>query len=333
MSWKSIASNNIVDVVAICEILDAYKENNGHLTHLAIIYTDLQNGGDILIADVLRRCTNLKQLRLPHCDLSNEQLLPVAEAIREHTSLEMLYLFGNSIGNDGCETFATLLEDENCNVHTISLWNNGIGLEGATALANGLARNNTLRKLYLDSNVVSDRSVEDIFSRVLCDTSSVSSIYSSNHTLEEVKLPPPSFRRRIGEQLAALLKLNTARNKSHVAIKKILTYHPNINMEPLFEWNMEGERERNLKALPYVIAWFERAGEAVANEELKALPSLPSWFDRAGGAVANEEGRESYNLDQRRLDTIYQFACAMPLLFVPASHIKEGNNKRKRGEN
>ena len=258
--------------------------------------------------------------------------MPIVEAIREHTSLEELNLCGNRIGNTGCVTIATLLQDPNCNLHTLNLFNNIIGLEGASALANGLVRNSTLRELNLSQNLT-DSSVEDIFSRVLCDTSSVSSIYSSNHTLEEVKLPPPSFRRRIGEQLAALLKLNTARNKSHVAIKKILTYHPNINMEPLFEWNMEGERERNLKALPYVIAWFERAGEAVANEELKALPSLPSWFDRAGGAVANEEGRESYNLDQRRLDTIYQFACAMPLLFVPASHIKEGNNKRKRGEN
>ena len=326
-------NTNIVDVMAIREILNAYQENNGHLTHLTLTQAHLENGGDRLIANTLRRCTNLKHLDLQHSNVSDEQLLPIIEAIREHTLLEMLYLDTNRIGNAGCGAIATLLGDTNCYLHTLGLWNNSIGYEGATALANGLARNNTLRKLYLDSNVVSDRSVEDIFSRVLCDTSSVSSIYSSNHTLEEVKLPPPSFRRRIGEQLAALLKLNTARNKSHVAIKKILTYHPNINMEPLFEWNMEGERERNLKALPYVIAWFERAGEAVANEELKALPSLPSWFDRAGGAVANEEGRESYNLDQRRLDTIYQFACAMPLLFVPASHIKEGNNKRKRGEN
>ena len=30
---------------------------------------------------------------------------------------------------------------------------------------------------------------------------------------------------------------------------------------------MEGEGERNLKALPHVVAWFERAGEAVADDE------------------------------------------------------------------
>ena len=105
----------------------------------------------------------------------------------------------------------------------------------------------------------------------------------------------------IGDEILSLLQLNEETNKSHVAIKKILKYHPNINMQPLFKWNMEGEGERNLKALPYVIAWFERAE-----------------------GVACEEGRESYNIDRRKLDTIYQFAKAMPLLFVPASHIKEG---------
>ena len=72
-------------------------------------------------------------------------------------------------------------------------------------------------------------------------------------------------------------------------------------MEPLFEWDMEGDGERNLKALPYVIAWFERAE----------------------GAIAEDEDEESYNLEQRKLDTIYQFACAMPLLFVPASGISK----------
>ena len=299
-------NTNIVDVMAIREILNAYQENNGHLTHLTLTQAHLENGGDRLIANTLRRCTNLKHLDLQHSNVSDEQLLPIIEAIREHTLLEMLYLDTNRIGNAGCGAIATLLGDTSCYLHTLGLWNNSIGYEGATALANGLARNNTLRKLYLDSNVVSDRSVEDIFSRVLCDTSSVSSIYSSNHTLGELKLS-----RRSGEQLRSLLELNENTNKSHVAIKKILTYHPNINMEPLFEWNVEGEAERNLKALPYVL----------------------SWFERAEGAIADEEGRESYNIERRKLDAFYQFAQAMPLLFVPASHTKEENNKRKRGDN
>ena len=67
--------------------------------------------------------------------------------------------------------------------------------------------------------------------------------------------------------------------------------------------NMEGDGERDLKALPYVVAWFDRAEEA----------------------VAGYEDVESYNIRAKMLSAIYQFACDMPLLFVPASH----NIKRK----
>ena len=39
---------------------------------------------------------------------------------------------------------------------------------------------------------------------------------------------------------------------------------------------------------------------------------------------------ESYNIGERKLSAIYQFAKAMPLLFVPVPHGKGGDNKRKR---
>ena len=81
--------------------------------------------------------------------------------------------------------------------------------------------------------------------------------------------------------------MNKGKNKSHVAIKKVLKYHPNTDMEPLFEWNTEGEGERDLKALPYV------------------LPYVVAWFERAGEAVADDEG-ESVVVDVRKLSAIYQ---------------------------
>ena len=112
------------------------------------------------------------------------------------------------------------------------------------------------------------------------------------------------FSRRRGDKLASLLKMNKCTDKSYVAIEKIRKHHPNIDMEPLFEWNMEGECERDLKALPYIVAWFERAQEAVAEEE---------------------EG--DFVVDVRKLTMIYQFATTMPLLFVPAY---QDAKKRKR---
>ena len=114
------------------------------------------------------------------------------------------------------------------------------------------------------------------------------------------------------DELDSLLHLNMNTNKSHVAIKKILQNHPYysnaLDMEPFFEWNMEGEGERDLKALPYVIAWFEKTTKAMVDAGM-------------GG---------TYDIKKRKLTAIYQFAQAMPVLFVPASHIKMDNKKRKR---
>ena len=109
--------------------------------------------------------------------------------------------------------------------------------------------------------------------------------------------------RENGQELESLLDINAETNKSHVAIRKILKYHPDIDMGPMFEWDAEGEQ--TLKALPFVVDWFERARVAVG---------------------------ESYHVEEKTLSAIFQFAKGMPLLFVPTSHIKVDNKKRKRGQ-
>ena len=298
------------------KILEAYQENN-NLTELSINNANLKNGGEHIIAQTLRRCTNLKRISLSMCIIINDdqtwsyindgQLLPIVEAVRGHRSLKILDLNNNRIGNAGCETIATLLRDSNSNINHIDLRNNDIDNEGVTTLANALLNNTKLRIFNLHGNPV-DQDVVDNFNKLLCNVSSIDSIYSSNHILENLG---PSILLGLDLKLTSLLKMNKGKNKSHVAIKKILKYHPNIDMEPLFEWNMEGDGERDLKALPYVVAWFDRAGEA----------------------VASDEGEDSYNIDGRKLSALYQFALAMPLLFVPTSHIEGVGTTQKKGDN
>ena len=197
---------------------------------------------------------------------------------------------GSNIGNAGCEALATLLIDPNCNLRALYLECNAITIEGATTIANNLTTNNKMKDLYLRGNQI-DRSIEDIFSNILCNTTSINAIYSSNHTLKTL-----SLGYRHGQHLASLLKLNKDTNKSHVAIKKILKYHPNIDVESLFEWDAEGEQ--TLKALPHVINWFERTKVAVADDG------------------------EEYGIEERKLSAIFQFAKAMPLLLEGISRIK-----------
>ena len=290
------------------ELLKSYQKINNNLTRLGINEVVLDNGGGDVITETLRWCRNLKTINLARNSITDKQLLPIVEAIKEvcDTSLENLYLHGNSVSNAGCHALATLLEDPHCSLQTLDLDENRINNEGATAIADSLVNNTKLQTLDLDRNPF-DSSAVGIFCTVLCDTSSVNDTYHSNHTLTELVLSDEQ-RGQHANLLSSIMRLNNGRNKSHVAINKILEYHPAIDMEPLFEWDAEGEQ--TLKALPYVIDWFERAEEAIAGA-----------FDR-----------EDYHVEEKKLSAIFLFAKAMPLLFVHPSNIKEESKKRKRND-
>ena len=298
---------NIAGWVVGQEILQTYQENNSHLTVLSIGHSNLQSGGDRVIGDTLSNCRNLKIVALNNCNITDAQLLTIVGAIRAHHRLEELGLGDNNIGNAGCDAIATLLADPNCNLRHLCLGHNAIAIEGSTAIFNSLTNNNKLWALRLHMNPI-NQSVQDVFCRVLCNNTSINDIYSSNHTLKTLDLG-----QQLGQQLRSLLIMNEGANKSHVAIRKILKYHPNIDMEPFFEWGMEEEGEHSLKALPYVMDWFERAEEAVADDD----------------ESSNSEGG-GYNIQGKKLSAIYDFSRAMPLLLEGISSMKVDSNKRKR---
>ena len=82
-----------------------------------------------------------------------------------------------------------------------------------------------------------------------------------------------------------------------------------ISSSSLSTYNESGHL--NPTRLSYVLAFFERA----------RAPYLLASFDIARAATAGDEA--SYDLEQRKLSAIYQFARAMPLLFVPANRDKK----------
>ena len=290
---------------AVHEILKAYHENNNVLAQLHIDHAGLQNGGHLAVAETLRCCTNLNYIKLS-CDINDEHMLPLVEALRRRLVLYRdrgleLDLSSNRIGNAGCNAIATLLEDTNRNLKYLSLSNNQIGDNGAITLANSLASNTKLKTLDLHQNTFNNQSyVSDTYERLLCDTSSISATYSSNHTLRTL-----TFSFRSTSECIYLLRLNRSdANISNVAIKKILLYHPNIDMEPLFELDEKGER--SLKGLPLIIDWFERAKEAVT------------------------DGRDEERIQQQKFSAIYQFALVMPELFIPTEYMKYIQRKRRK---
>ena len=297
------------------KILEAYQENSVNLTNISISNAaNLHNGGAVGITTALECCTNLESINLFNCNITAEQILPMVDAMKGLQSLEQLFLNDNRIGyrdalgvSIGCEALATLLKAANCNIHTLELRNNTITNEGAITIANSLANNTKLQKLDLSHNPIVLDSVWGKFSNALCNTSSVNDTYSSNHTLQTLRLNYCDISN-------SLLRLNKCTNKSHVAIKKIIKHHPDIDMEPLYGWNKDGEW--TLKSLPYVVAWFERACAAKAAEVDESR------------AFIRALGRDRIN--RRTLSSIYKFAKAMPMLFVPADHVKTDKKKRKR---
>ena len=293
-----------------CELLKAFQENNSNLTTLRIWACNIRNASErVIINTTLSSCTNIKRMYFNHNNMTDEQLLPMVEAIRGHRSLGTLSLNYNRFGNVGCQALASLLQDPSCNINTLDIHHNHINNEGAIAIANSLASNNKLMNLDITHNQMNDEyEVQEAFVKLLCNTTSINDIYSSNHTLIDHDVQ----RRQTQTHFSSLLQMNKCENKSHVAIIKILKFHPNIDIEPLFEWGSNDEK--NLMALPYVVAWFDKADEAVEMTR-DYLDKREDWLDKT---------------KERKLSAMYQFALAMPLMFIPASHIKTDDKKRKR---
>ena len=278
-------------------ILKAYQGNN--LTHLCIDAIGIQLGDIASITTTLKWCSNLNFINISNCSITDEKLLPMVEALVGHPSLYMLQLDENLIGNEGCEILSRLLDDPSSDLKFISLRSNNVGNQGAIAFANSLA-NAKLESLSLFNNPA-DISVDSAFSKALCDISSILNTYQSNHTFTQLYFeddylgadyPGESY----GEHLLSLLIMNEDKNKKHVTIRKILRYHTNMDMKSFFQLGSDDDEEKgNLKALPYLFAWFDRAREAVTKSD-------------------EEEG--GYTVEERKLSSIYQYVRAMPLRFV-----------------
>ena len=160
-----------------------------------------------------------------------------------------------------------------------------------------------------------------VFSELLCNNSSINSLHSSNHTIDQLIIP--GYR---AKHFRLLHHLNARTNKRHVAILKILRNIPNIDVSPLF--GVDSKDDLTLKSLPHVIAWFQRASEAVAFEEDEN--SSMASDDNIFGPDSEVEVNYDYRVEEKKLSAIYQFVRAMPLMFVPPSHIKVEDKKRKR---
>lgn len=223
------------------KILKTYQKNNS-LATLFIQSVTLRHAIDIsTITNTLTMSANLMVFSLIDCNINDMQLRPIVDALLGHPLLRSLSLDDNQITNVGCQTISELLQDPNSNLEDICLRSNDIRNDGAISFVNSLTNNNMFRELYLFDNEV-DISIEDAFSKALCDTSSINSTFDSNHTFIMLCLEDDNdwrnHRELYGDHLHSLLTMNECTNKKHVAMKKILQYHPNLDMAALFELDL-----------------------------------------------------------------------------------------------
>ena len=284
------------------DILQMYtqEKKKSQLISLSISNVTLKSGAEQIIASTFRSCTQLTNVRLSNSNITDEQLLPIIEAAREH--LEQLILDKNRISSVACNALATILENPHYKLRYLDLSHNPIGNEGMNTIVKSLIGNKRLEDLKL-SHCQIDADAEDLFSKLICDTESINSIRSSNHTLKRLILQrnyPQETEQKLLD-LLLIMNMNIG-NRHDVGIRKILQYHPNIDMSALFE--LGGDGERTLKSLPYVIRFFMIARQGIG--------------DGDDPVSVNE-------LDKRKLTAIYQYTRAMSLRFVHIRRVEKND--------
>ena len=256
---------------------------------VTVLRCHVANIGASVLTSSLVRCSALKQLSLQMCNMHDETIRNLVSALKGHKQLQVLDLSNNNIGNLGCKSLATLLQDPSSSLCTLALDRNSIGNKGAIHLANALKSNTKLAELHLDNNHDIKRDGWDAFAQILCNTTNINSTYMSNHTLLEVE----EFGSEVlPKDLSNLLILNSSSDDTRgIAMKKILQHHEHFDMQPFFEW------------------------------EIKVLPHAVKWIDDAKTSVCEED--DGGSIDARMLSVIFQYAQAMPVLFIPHNSINK----------
>eukprot|EP00984_Skeletonema_dohrnii_P010898 scaffold4287_cov110-Skeletonema_dohrnii-CCMP3373.AAC.1 len=257
-----------------------------HLQHNNIGLT-----GCTALADTLRGwgASNLKTLDLDDNGIDDQGLQTLAAGIA-NTKLEELYLSDNLITAVGLRSMSDYIQSDSCCLKNLHLHRVNFGDEGAVALADALMGNKSLTSLHLipDESGITDAGWA-AFSKLVCDPSSINNTFLSNHNIK-----------RIGDKgmygtpldIRRYLDLNELLDRRHAAIHKILESHPDLDLEPFFQWK--------LKLLPVVMNWFQSARSRMVANDL----------------IGESIQRQRQSLPSRELSALYKFVRGMPALTV-----------------
>ncbi|KAL7454580.1 hypothetical protein ACHAWC_007179 [Mediolabrus comicus] len=260
-------------------------------------YFVIQEGDDLgWLGYFIERCTVLTTLIiiLPE---DREQITALFRGIEQSKSIQNLDICGDHVfGEAVLSSVSAMIQSECCSLTHLELDDENFprGDDVAVALADALKGNKSLTRLLFNPDDLTTVGWS-AFSELLCDTSSVSNIHASNHTLQAIGYS--SLQRsnypQARQDVEQLLALNLLTDK-HAAIQKILKYHPD------FVGPFLGDESKR-KLLPLVMSWFE----SVSRQQAKRSESA-----RVRGIVESVSAEEIQN---RHLSTIYKVVRNMPI--------------------
>lgn len=274
-----LSSTNIADV-GVTALGNSLRGNNSNLKTLNLY--DLNSNGIPQVSSLgwhgFFTCLQnnsalsaLTQIDLRYSSIDEGGLVALAGAFdSSNSSVKMLDLSHNMhIAAAGWKSFFTCLKAcDFTSIEELRLAGNNITDEVLGCLSRALINNETLETLVLGDLFPITKTGWQHLSHLLCDNSSITNIYSSNHSLRYVG------QEGIPSDLHSLLLLNQSGNKKEVARDKILHY--------LFQddsaINIREFLEMKLKVVPQAISWMGRrdddTGRTLLYQLLRSLPSL-----------------------------------------------------------
>jgi len=287
----NLPSNNQITVTGLRALSGFFQSESCRLESLGLGGVVMDDEGAIVLATGLARYKPLKHLDISGNDIGDEGIAALVSGltIAANTSLETLRLSRNPFTIAGIRSLSTLIQSERSCLKLLGLGSirNGDNEEVAVILANALTNNTSLMNLGLGYDISEARGVT--FSKLLCDTSSINNIYSSNHTLEVIG-DLEYDRETTNDEVLKYLVLNRNTrclnpiDRGLVPMCKILIHHPDLaDMKPFYQWK--------LKVLPLMVKWFQKAS------------ACQDYFE------------ESVDVFQRReLSAMYRFIRGVPML-------------------
>jgi len=113
-----------------------------------------------LLAELVLRTSKLRTLDLETCELGDEGVSRLIDAIcGKPAALRHLYLNANGIGQKSCASLGKYLADPTCTLESLFLSTNPIGDAGISALAPGLAKNISIKRIALASTGLTSKGV------------------------------------------------------------------------------------------------------------------------------------------------------------------------------